>query len=67
MPLFNIYNGSNLETNKNERIKTVLSKTAHFEFEVKWVLGKENVIADALSRRLRFPVKPGTIDIFVED
>ena len=38
-PMVNIYNGSYLKTNKNERIKGILSKTAHFEFEVKWVPG----------------------------
>ena len=65
-PLVNIYNGSNLDAQRNVRLQRIVSKTAHLTFEVKYLKGSVNKIADALSRRPVFAASDAG-DILLED
>ena len=52
-PLLGIMNGKNLDAINNTRIQRLLSKLLGYCYTVKWIPGKTQTIADALSR---FPV-----------
>ena len=65
-PLVNIYNGQNLDAQKNQRLQRIVSKTAHLTFEVRYIQGTLNKIADALSRQPVFAASEKG-DILLED
>ena len=57
-PLMNLFNRKHVQDVRNSRLQRLLEKSAHLNFTVKWIEGKTNVIADALSRALVFQPTP---------
>ena len=49
-PLKSIFNTKSLAEVENPRLQRILQKLAGYQFEVEFVAGKKNLIADALSR-----------------
>ena len=49
-PLIGIMNGKNLDAINNARIQRMMSKLLGYSFKVEWIPGKNQCIADALSR-----------------
>ena len=49
-PLIGIMNGKNLDAINNARIQHMMSKLLGYSFKVEWIPGKNQCIADALSR-----------------
>ena len=48
-------NGKNLDAQNNTRIQRMLSKLLGYSYDVIWIPGKKQTIADALSRNPVFP------------
>lgn len=49
-PLIGIFSRSNLDAVDNSRLQRILEKLSPYTFDVQWTPGKNNLIADALSR-----------------
>ena len=49
-PLLGIMNGKNLDAMNNNRIQRLMSKLLGYSYDVLWIPGKRQTIADALSR-----------------
>ena len=63
-PLLGVVNGKNIDAINNTRLQRMLSKLIGYTFTLKWVPGKLNHIADALSRSPVFKPEDNT-DVLV--
>ena len=61
-PLIALFNQKNMQDSHNSRLQRLLERTAHLNFKVKWIEGKKNVIADALSRAPVFQPRAAAAD-----
>ena len=64
-PLLGVINGKDLDAVNNTRLQRILSKLLGFQYKVEYVPGKQNLIADALSRSPVFQPEE-TDDILVQ-
>jgi hypothetical protein len=49
-PLIGVFKGTRFDSVENPRLQRFLQKLSPYTFDVKWVAGKQHLIADALSR-----------------
>ena len=65
-PLLGIMNGKNIDAMNSTRIQRIMSKLLGYCYDVEWIPGKKQTIADALSRAPVFdPDEEETIDVII--